>query len=46
MIFDRYDTDMVNKLCETTLTTVNKSKSSHPVLWSMQNIRSRSTTNS
>lgn len=44
MIFDRYDTDMVNKLCETTLTTVNKSKSSHPVLWSMQNIRSRSTT--
>lgn len=44
MIFNRYDTDIINKLYETTLTTVNKSKNSHPVLWSMQNIRSRSTT--
>lgn len=43
-IFNIYETDIINKLYETAISTVSKNRDAHPILWNMQNIRSRNTT--
>lgn len=46
LIFDQYEdtVDMINKLYETTLSTVIKNADTHKSLWDMQNIRAKNTT--
>lgn len=46
LIFDQYEdtVDMVNKLYETTLSTVVKNAETNKALWDMQNIRAKNTT--
>ena len=45
MIIDKYDSvDIINKLYETALSTVEKNADAHPILWNMQNIRAKNVT--
>lgn len=45
LIIGIYDSvDIINKLYETALSTVEKNKNAHPVLWNMQNIRAKNET--
>lgn len=45
LITDQYaSVDIINKLYETTLSTVAKNADAHPVLWNMQNIRAKNVT--
>ena len=44
-IIDEYDSvDIINKLYETALSTVEKNADAHPILWNMQNIRAKNVT--
>lgn len=42
MIFQRYTVDIMSKLYETSVTTIETSRDKHSVLWDMQNIRGKS----
>lgn len=44
MIYHKYDVDMIAKLYETAISTINKNVNNNKILWDMQEIRGRNST--